>query len=143
MRISDWSSDVCSSDLHVHPGADAVRDREDHAEAGGQRLDVAPEAFHRVLIALRHRLDAHGDDDDGEHDDGDRQHAEARYCEVHGSWFPLGWPAASPAPPADSRSGTGRRRLIYPLLRWWGKLWLRHPAVTGLWPKCGRCVKTG
>src|SRR3546814_6993542 len=88
MRISDWSSDVCSSDLHVHPGADAVRDREDHAEAGGQRLDVAPEAFHRVLIALRHRLDAHGDDDDGEHDDGDRQHAEARYCEVHGSWFP-------------------------------------------------------
>src|SRR3546814_18108764 len=75
-----------------------------------------------------------------EHDDGDRQHAEARYCEVYGSWFTLGWPAASPAPPADSRSGTGRRRLIYPLLRWWGKLWLRPPAVTGIWPQCGRCV---
>src|SRR3546814_7705863 len=35
MRISDWSSDVCSSDLHIGATGDDDRDRDDDA---GQRL---------------------------------------------------------------------------------------------------------
>src|SRR3546814_8425530 len=102
MRISDWSSDVCSSDL--------------------------------VLVALRHRLDAHGDDDDRQHGDGDHQHAEAGNCEVHSCLLPpLKTLAKTPALPARIpacfRNGKGRQALIYPV-RWQrGKSWLRCVAV--------------
>src|SRR3546814_18315205 len=48
MRISDWSSDVCSSDLAAMPGA----------EAGGQRpvfaLDVMDDAAPRQRQQRRH-----------------------------------------------------------------------------------------
>src|SRR3546814_5415925 len=37
MRISDWSSDVCSSDLWHHERRGAVADRY-HEQAGGRRL---------------------------------------------------------------------------------------------------------
>src|SRR3546814_16222030 len=69
MRISDWSSDVCSSDLFV--GADVSRGRGqsfaydaahdqqvlvDHAGSGnrdGNGVDVAAKAFPQVNAALR------------------------------------------------------------------------------------------
>src|SRR3546814_17199983 len=41
MRISDWSSDVCSSDLHAHPGR-GVRAAGEHRM---DRLDIA-----RIII---------------------------------------------------------------------------------------------
>src|SRR3546814_20180391 len=34
MRISDWSSDVCSSDLELHRGAEKYRSLFDSIEAG-------------------------------------------------------------------------------------------------------------
>src|SRR3546814_10547120 len=46
MRISDWSSDVCSSDLRVHrlagpPGADELRRQiERHRMAGVERTEL-------------------------------------------------------------------------------------------------------
>src|SRR3546814_2891894 len=35
MRISDWSSDVCSSDLHMVIGNNVTVSRDDHARARG------------------------------------------------------------------------------------------------------------
>src|SRR3546814_1529837 len=51
MRISDWSSDVCSSDLAVRPApariADIIDALEDHDMRNArQGQDVAIEAFH-------------------------------------------------------------------------------------------------
>src|SRR3546814_13958379 len=44
MRISDWSSDVCSSDLHTPGGADDARGRRprDRAGAVGGRPESPP-----------------------------------------------------------------------------------------------------
>src|SRR3546814_13485763 len=63
MRISDWSSDVCSSDLrrrddgNARAGADADTDRDGdlaHGEAtGGERDDAARERKHRDDLAAR------------------------------------------------------------------------------------------
>src|SRR3546814_11547322 len=53
MRISDWSSDVCSSDLltagHVMGLGGGVDDLVDrlHGEVEGHELDDGPEAVHR------------------------------------------------------------------------------------------------
>src|SRR3546814_1860636 len=57
MRISDWSSDVCSSDLLEHQGG-IRRDR----AAGRARLAVAEFARdpQLVLAAHRHQLHAFG-----------------------------------------------------------------------------------
>src|SRR3546814_15551542 len=50
MRISDWSSDVCSSDLHVHAGR---RTREDAAfEVPTQEFGIFP-ALDHVFFRLR------------------------------------------------------------------------------------------
>src|SRR3546814_6443196 len=40
MRISDWSSDVCSSDLWVHDLAEYLRKRASDRLPDGQRLEV-------------------------------------------------------------------------------------------------------
>src|SRR3546814_4267964 len=57
MRISDWSSDVCSSDLQHHPGAapaplggDAHRDRQQRQDGDRGRLHQAA-----VQLALHDR----------------------------------------------------------------------------------------
>src|SRR3546814_4132410 len=61
MRISDWSSDVCSSDLGDERPHVAVRRRDD-AHVGAQRLIAADG---RIFVALKHaeqprlRLDRH------------------------------------------------------------------------------------
>src|SRR3546814_12815296 len=54
MRISDWSSDVCSSDLHVRQRR-LVRDLVDHRHVPFAELDarVAPDPRARVLLPDR------------------------------------------------------------------------------------------
>src|SRR3546814_17964027 len=62
MRISDWSSDVCSSDLRnvrdlgIDRPADAPG-REDSLQAGRRKDRIHPPAFGRVFIKrkLKHR----------------------------------------------------------------------------------------
>src|SRR3546814_6417359 len=63
MRISDWSSDVCSSDLLVAPGPDAAQlDRiltiaartPDHGKLAPWRFVVVPEARRDAFAALLH-----------------------------------------------------------------------------------------
>src|SRR3546814_1106083 len=55
MRISDWSSDVCSSDLQVHQrrfaGAGAADEPDFLAGADGQRQVVDDAAFLAVMEA--------------------------------------------------------------------------------------------
>ena len=46
---------------HVLAHADAVDQRHDQMQAGAQSLGIAPEALHRVLLALGHGFDAHED----------------------------------------------------------------------------------
>src|SRR3546814_4142981 len=46
MRISDWSSDVCSSDLIAHLAAEAVADRPDLAVAAPDTAQVVHGVFH-------------------------------------------------------------------------------------------------
>src|SRR3546814_7449763 len=57
MRISDWSSDVCSSDLAGHR-ADARRRRGHHDRAAAAPGDLR----HDVLHAQPHAADVDGDD---------------------------------------------------------------------------------
>ena len=54
---------------HVHLGADAVDEGDDQVEAGRQRPGVAAEALDRVVVALRHGLDAGEEDQQHEHDE--------------------------------------------------------------------------
>src|SRR3546814_1375908 len=63
MRISDWSSDVCSSDLLVAPGPDAAQlDRiltiaartPDHGKLAPWRFVVVPEDRRDAFAALLH-----------------------------------------------------------------------------------------
>src|SRR3546814_814746 len=42
MRISDWSSDVCSSDLRYHTGGHRNLPWQDGFEGGQQRVPLAP-----------------------------------------------------------------------------------------------------
>src|SRR3546814_2513681 len=58
MRISDWSSDVCSSDLPAAPGAKAQPPSSQQAHAG-QRHDLQQQRYHRHLVGTQHvRIDA-------------------------------------------------------------------------------------
>src|SRR3546814_8790433 len=70
MRISDWSSDVCSSDLRRvgeelhHPGAAGRRRRGDHHRGAGEERRAAPHAgglprASRAAVRLLHA--GHGD----------------------------------------------------------------------------------
>src|SRR3546814_4220171 len=52
MRISDWSSDVCSSDLQRLRGAGALQTVGDLVRNEGQQLLVAGGVFGAVVIAL-------------------------------------------------------------------------------------------
>src|SRR3546814_17494292 len=54
MRISDWSSDVCSSDLLSHLLRVAVAHRQDPLVAGGQ-ASTRPPAGHSPPLARRPR----------------------------------------------------------------------------------------
>src|SRR3546814_15326051 len=61
MRISDWSSDVCSSDLHPavgrqRPPGDLVGDRHDQEHAGPVDRQVAPAALVELDHRSEHRL---------------------------------------------------------------------------------------
>src|SRR3546814_12594707 len=83
MRISDWSSDVCSSDLRVvrgrppsneRPAAEAEEAEEERAGGEGDReaehdLDQAAEAARRVAESER---EASGDNKDQRDELGDR-----------------------------------------------------------------------
>src|SRR3546814_6020604 len=51
MRISDWSSDVCSSDL----GAELVADAATGLEREAGLVDLVEDAVHRILDGARHR----------------------------------------------------------------------------------------
>src|SRR3546814_20340778 len=79
MRISDWSSDVCSSDLAergeedqrrifgTHPAVEEARRDDDADEAGGvdQQLRETAEAVDRERARKNRRLDADQRDDRG------------------------------------------------------------------------------
>src|SRR3546814_20260859 len=54
MRISDWSSDVCSSDLPPHPGAH----RQGHEDPGGRPAARRPAGDHCRFAARRGRAPA-------------------------------------------------------------------------------------
>src|SRR3546814_13372626 len=60
MRISDWSSDVCSSDLHQGEAVALLRGDEGEAETGvaGCRLDQASSGLQPAVMLRRldHRL---------------------------------------------------------------------------------------
>src|SRR3546814_2577945 len=62
MRISDWSSDVCSSDLHQ-----PARRRDEHIDAPFERLDLiahlntADQQRHRKLVIFAVILEILGD----------------------------------------------------------------------------------
>src|SRR3546814_5073394 len=59
MRISDWSSDVCSSDLERLPGH-LFRDDEREIATDGRELRQRPCARHGAF-AQRHEIDFEGD----------------------------------------------------------------------------------
>src|SRR3546814_17613032 len=67
MRISDWSSDVCSSDLRDHDREDQC-EPDDPARRAPRRVDVA--APHRLADQHRRRnAEAEEGDEHQEHDD--------------------------------------------------------------------------
>src|SRR3546814_8441342 len=74
MRISDWSSDVCSSDLegHVAKVPEVVVERRHLGHEGAGRGKGAVLRDHRGASGLRQRrgdpLDAHADEADPRHD---------------------------------------------------------------------------
>src|SRR3546814_13223205 len=51
MRISDWSSDVCSSDLSVHIYG-ALRGRALAGAQGNEKARIFCRAFHAELVAI-------------------------------------------------------------------------------------------
>src|SRR3546814_10079879 len=57
MRISDWSSDVCSPDLRLHDGLDhacvQARDFQQFLEQSAHRIDDALQAIDRRLLRRR------------------------------------------------------------------------------------------
>src|SRR3546814_732538 len=63
MRISDWSSDVCSSDLHRDPGQDVEISRFHHAALGSYADNLCEDALKqsRDLFGLNLALDGIAD----------------------------------------------------------------------------------
>src|SRR3546814_6693132 len=82
MRISDWSSDVCSSDLHQHEEAGGVEEGEDEEEHG----------VHRIARAHHHDPRGHGDGGEEIEGQGLNDHA-AGLLSVSRPLRP--WPAAA------------------------------------------------
>src|SRR3546814_12249268 len=116
MRISDWSSDVCSSDLAViivrdepEPGA-AVRDRDGRPlEIIGERLWHAPD-LHRPDGAVRADIVGVEQRGDRRKDRGDTQLAVNTQDEAIGQHgrlaevpLALAIPAKTPRLPADQK----------------------------------------
>ncbi len=62
--------------LHRHAPADAVGDGDDDGEAGGEGARVAAEALDRPLLALRHKLDRGGDDEERQNEHRDDENRE-------------------------------------------------------------------
>src|SRR3546814_4919084 len=62
MRISDWSSDVCSSDLHALDHGLAALGVGRHAERGILLRQAVEGDAHPLLVGLGLRLDRHLDD---------------------------------------------------------------------------------
>src|SRR3546814_4088482 len=60
MRISDWSSDVCSSDLRVDHPRDMARAREQESLRSRQMIHQPPDAGERRDMILAARLDISG-----------------------------------------------------------------------------------
>src|SRR3546814_15847452 len=106
MRISDWSSDVCSSDLDV-VGLDQVVDRIGQLAATPvlETVDLALAAFDQRLVALYHgghllalvRMDQ-------EHD-----FVMTHVAVLVDIWPPPGWAAARIDPPQLGRASSGER----------------------------------
>src|SRR3546814_10003359 len=81
MRISDWSSDVCSSDLMAHPAGwtrvfidegEVIASLINEICAGGPSMDSAAHAFvSRLASLMRHGL-VMETEDDGEYGLGSR-----------------------------------------------------------------------
>src|SRR3546814_9153869 len=65
MRISDWSSDVCSSDLHMHRRDMRVRHMRDEADAGREEARILARAVDR-LREIGRELAADGRDVDAD-----------------------------------------------------------------------------
>ncbi len=63
---------------HVHPGADAIEKGNDNIEAGRERPGIASEALDRVVIALRHGLDARKKQEKNKDDQKRNDDVEAR-----------------------------------------------------------------
>src|SRR3546814_2744853 len=53
MRISDWSSDVCSSDLYKLAAAEAGQRGAEHEDAGEQQRLVDAEGAHHLAVLGR------------------------------------------------------------------------------------------
>src|SRR3546814_16659223 len=64
MRISDWSSDVCSSDLHIallHPGdRPQLEEHDEHGDCGGGP-ELRNQIRERMAQSTARRHDARGD----------------------------------------------------------------------------------
>src|SRR3546814_5191323 len=97
MRISDWSSDVCSSDLHQHdrsgeyPGLERMADRDRRADPGhlDETRPVAAPPSAEQVIAAKTPITIHHDDHQREHDhigehaaDPGPEDAERRHTEL-------------------------------------------------------------
>src|SRR3546814_6617199 len=108
MRISDWSSDVCSSDLAEHPRAqegDEHGDDDAHRPRHEQDGEIGKIAAHHQYFAMRHVDDAHQPEAERQAqrgEDVERRHAEAveklaeEKCGVHGR-LPVAWSLARSA----------------------------------------------
>src|SRR3546814_6698325 len=100
MRISDWSSDVCSSDLRIRAGADRV--------CGGQGRDVVVNQDERSLLFGQCRR--------GQHENGDEQGCEAVHFPSKLPHFGVEWngfPAIRSLPGAASPARAWIVSLIY------------------------------
>src|SRR3546814_15190988 len=106
MRISDWSSDVCSSDLLVEPagvaGADAVRDPAALAPPRPRRPRPAP-ALTPPLTAIRHAVNLSPPASRSDHAGFATPHGLRTRCKP----FPPPWPPSPPHPtPTSSAPAT-------------------------------------
>src|SRR3546814_12577513 len=59
MRISDWSSDVCSSDLRDFSVSQDIMAKEELLEMRGQVVELLPNAMFRVRLENDHEILGH------------------------------------------------------------------------------------
>src|SRR3546814_16223418 len=105
MRISDWSSDVCSSDLHISALADRyVKDPREVVKAGDiVKVKVLEVDVARKRIALTRRLvDAPGEGRPGEGKPRDERGANRRGSGERGPRRDTRPPQTASPPPANA-----------------------------------------